>query len=80
MCADYLYGYNFNKSLDLAKKIVNIKTKLKKKNGLVLDITRSKNSFRDLDKELVQEALDILEQYHHIKKTNKQGVKYTKYD
>ncbi|API87535.1 DUF3987 domain-containing protein [Francisella uliginis] len=80
-CADYLYGYNFNKSLDLAKKIVNIKTKLKKKNGFSIgDITRSKNSFRDLDKELVQEALDILEQYHHIKKTDKQGIKYTKYD
>ncbi|MEY8872275.1 DUF3987 domain-containing protein [Francisella philomiragia] len=37
-CADYLYGYNFNKSLDLAKKIVNIKTKLKKKNGFSIGI------------------------------------------
>ncbi|AEI35514.1 DUF3987 domain-containing protein [Francisella salina] len=79
-CADYLYGYNFNKSLDLAKKIVNIKTKLKKKNGFSIgDVTRE-TVFRKLDKELVQEALDILEQNHHIKKTDKKGTKYTKYD
>ncbi|AEB27870.1 DUF3987 domain-containing protein [Francisella hispaniensis] len=79
-CADYLYGYNFNKSLDLAKKIVNIKSKLKKKNGFTIgDVTRE-TVFRKLDKELVQEALDTLEQYHHIIKTDKQGVKYTKYD
>lgn len=80
-CADYLYGYNFNKALDLAKKIIGIKTKLNNKNGFSIgDITRSKNSFRNLDKDLVQESIDILEQYNHIKKTNKQGIKYTKYD
>ena len=80
-CADYLYGYNFNKALDLAKKIICIKTKLNNKNGFSIgDITRSKNSFRNLDKDLVQESIDILEQYNHIKKTNKQGIKYTKYD
>ena len=33
-----------------------------------------KNSLRNLDKDLVQEALDILEQYHHIRKTDKQGI------
>ncbi|OIN83249.1 hypothetical protein KX00_184 [Francisella sp. TX07-6608] len=79
-CADYLYGYNFNKSLDLAKKILDIKSQLKKKNGFSIgDVTRP-TSFRKLDKELVQESLDILEQYHHIKKTDKKGTKYTKYD
>ena len=79
-CADYLYGYNFNKSLDLAKKIVGMRTKLKKKNGFTIgDVTRD-TVFRKLDKELVQEALDILEQYHHIIKTDKRGTKYAKYD
>jgi hypothetical protein len=79
-CADYLYGYNFSKSLDLAKKIASMKTKLDNKNGFSIgDITRSKNSFRDLDKELVQESLGILETYHHIKQSEKQGAKYTKY-
>ena len=80
-CADYLYGYNFSKSLDLAKKIASMKTKLDNKNGFTRsDITRSKNSFRDLDKELVQEALGILETYHHIKQSEKQGASSTKYD
>ena len=79
-CAEYLYGYNFNKALDFAKSIASIRTKLNKKNGFsVGDIMRSKNSFRDLDKDLVQEALDVLEQYHHIKKTGKKGTKYIKY-
>ncbi|MGQ4004389.1 DUF3987 domain-containing protein [Francisellaceae bacterium CB52] len=79
-CADYLYGYNFNKSLDLAKKIVGMRTKLKKKNGFTIgDVTRD-TVFRKLDKELVQESLDILEQYHHIIKTDKRGTKYAKYD
>ncbi|QIW10592.1 DUF3987 domain-containing protein [Francisella sp. LA112445] len=79
-CADYLYSDNFNKSLDLAKKIVDIKPKLKNKNGFSIgDITRSKSSFRVLGKDLVQEALDVLEQYHHIKKTNNKGTKYNKY-
>ncbi|AXA33174.1 DUF3987 domain-containing protein [Francisella adeliensis] len=78
-CADYLYGYNFNKSLDLAKKIVDIKSKLNNKKGFSIgDITRP-TSYRKLDKELVQEALDILEQYHHIIKTDKKGTKYYKY-
>lgn len=78
-CADYLYGYNFNKSLDLAKKIINIKSKLKNKNGFSIgDVTRE-TVFRKLDKELGQEALDMLEQYHHIRKADKKGTKYTKY-
>ena len=78
-CADYLYGYNFSKSLELAKKIANMRTKLNNKNGFSAgDITRV-TGFRSLDKDLVQEALDVLEQYHHIKKTGKKGTKYIKY-
>ena len=80
-CADYLYSYNFNKALDLARNILDIRPKLKNKNGFSIgDITRSKNSFRNLDKDLVQEALKILEQYNHIKETGTKGTKYIKYD